>query len=101
MGNHIRNLLVSNEGLPQERIDVIYNGINPEQFAVSRDPSMRTDVRQELGLRTDQPVVMQVARFHPVKDHETGIRAMVHVAQRLPEAVLVLVGDGAQFGHRK
>ncbi|MDP7349282.1 MAG: glycosyltransferase, partial [Phycisphaeraceae bacterium] len=94
VGNHIRNLLVSNEGLPQERIDVIYNGINPEQFAVSRDPSMRTDVRQELGLRTDQPVIMQVARFHPVKDHALSIRAFAHVIEQLPDACLLLAGEG-------
>jgi glycosyltransferase involved in cell wall biosynthesis len=98
VGNHIRNLLVSNEGLAPERIDVIYNGIDPDQFALSRDPAVRAVVRQELGLQPNQPVVMQVARFHPVKDHETGIRAMAHVAQRLPEAVLVLVGDGDERG---
>lgn len=48
-----------------------------------------------MGVRDDELVVLQVARFHPVKDHATALRAMARVAEQLPRARLVLVGKGA------
>ncbi len=92
VGQFVADALVKNEGIPARRIKVIYNGINPEKFV--RPTSTRPAIRSELGLTPDQPVVLQVARFHSVKDHATAIKAMAKVIEQRPDAVLLLAGDG-------
>ncbi len=101
VGAWVKQALVSNEGLPEKRIEVIYNGIDPQQFQpVSQRLDERAAVRAELGLADDEIVVAQVARFHPVKDHATAIKAWALVQQKISaeapglKATLLLVGDG-------
>lgn len=71
---------------------VIPNGFDTAQLRP--DPGLRAAVRGELGLADDAPVVAQVARFHPVKDYPTFLRAAARLAERRPRAVFVLVGEG-------
>ncbi|MBK6531273.1 MAG: glycosyltransferase [Deltaproteobacteria bacterium] len=92
---YIKRLLVENEGIPASRIDVVYNGVDPSRF----DPSLRASldpagVRSGLGLDPSAQVITCVARFHPVKDHPTLVRAFSVAARELPHARLLLVGGG-------
>ncbi len=93
VGEWVKQALVDNEGLHPSRIEVIRNGIDPERFHPP-DADERLRARTTLGLNPQQPVALQVARFHPVKDHATAIRGWAHVAEQVPGAVLLLVGDG-------
>jgi glycosyltransferase involved in cell wall biosynthesis len=97
VGRFVARALVVNEGFPRNSVQVIYNGIDPDAFMLPNRELVRQQMRAELGLAEDQPVVLQVARFHPVKDHATSIKAFSHVAQQLPDAVLLLAGDGEQL----
>jgi len=103
VGQFVKQALVENEGIPARRIDVIYNGIDPSKFgpAVHNGDrvtaiNLRHQIRADLGLEADTPVVLQVARMHPVKDHVTAVAAMAYVVQEVPNAVLVMVGDGVE-----
>ncbi|MEZ5065337.1 MAG: glycosyltransferase [bacterium] len=87
----IRDCLRDNEGLPESRIRVLYNGIDPARFETVPD---RAALRAEQGVGPDDPVVGIAARFAPVKDHATLFRAFAHVRSELPSAKLVLAGDG-------
>jgi glycosyltransferase involved in cell wall biosynthesis len=91
VGAFVREALVRNEGLAERRVDVIYNGIAPGDEPTDDD---RRRARAELGIEDDRPVAMQIARFHPVKDHGTALGAWAKVHEQLPDALLVLVGDG-------
>ena len=51
------------------------------------------EVRARLGL-TDRPVVVCVSRLVPRKGQDTLIRALPGVLARIPDAVLLIVGDG-------
>lgn len=93
VGRYVRDALVANEGIASSRIDVIYNGIEPGPAPVEEQ---RASARDDLGIESDRPVVMQVARFHAVKDHATAIRAWQQVTAQQPNALLVLIGDGDQ-----
>ncbi|QDU72921.1 glycosyltransferase [Mucisphaera calidilacus] len=92
VGGFVRDALVRNEGLAGSRIEVVYNGIDTRGFGSPRRG--REEVRRELGLGAETPVAIQVARFHPVKDHATALRSMAHLTVSRPDAVLLLVGDG-------
>ncbi len=92
---YVKRLLVENEGIDPSRIEVVYNGVDPGRF----DHSVLTDgtrdrLRAELGLSASHQVVTCVARFHPVKDHPTLVRAFAHASKRRPDARLLLVGGG-------
>jgi L-malate glycosyltransferase len=98
VGHFSKQALVDNEGIWADRIEVIHNGIDIDKFKpVSASPEAaeaRAAVRRELGLGDEQPVVLQVARFHPVKDHATSVKAFGEVVKSNTQAVLLLVGDG-------
>ncbi|MCC7145743.1 MAG: glycosyltransferase [Phycisphaeraceae bacterium] len=96
VGQFIKQALIRSEGIDAARIDVIHNGIDPRKFALpdAEAGTLREKIRAELGITANQPVVLQVARLHPVKDHATALRAMAHVKVRCPNAVLLLAGDG-------
>ena len=86
VGKFVRQALISNEGIRGDRIEVVYNGIDETQFAADPTGQVRAAVRSELNIGEKQTVVMQVARFHPVKDHETGIRGFAAALQLAAEA---------------
>lgn len=98
VGRFVADALTANEGIPGERVRVVYNGIDPDAFPLA-DTESRAAARKLMGgpgEPGDGPVVLQVARFHPVKDHDTAVRGFAHALKRVPNARLVLVGDGPE-----
>jgi glycosyltransferase involved in cell wall biosynthesis len=71
---------------------IIHNGIDLRRFAP--DPLARADVRAELGLPADTSLVGLFARWDPMKDHGTFVRAAAQVATRDPSAHFLLAGQG-------
>lgn len=67
---------------------VVYNGIE------SPAPAVPGAFRAELGLGAAAPLALAIGRFHEQKDHPTLLRAWALVHQRLPHAVLALIGGG-------
>ncbi len=72
--------------------EVIPNGFDTDRF--TPDSEARRDVRAELGISPDAPVVGHVARLDAMKDHRTCLQAMAHVVRQVPDAVCVLAGRG-------
>ncbi|WJZ03184.1 glycosyltransferase family 4 protein [Corynebacterium freiburgense] len=67
------------------------SGVDTERFA----PTMRrSQVRARWGLSEHQPVVCCISRLVPRKGQDALIRAWPIVLQAIPDATLVLVGDG-------
>jgi len=95
VGRFVKGLVAANEGIAADRIEVVHNGIDPARFDPRHLANMRAEARGELDLSDRNVLVMQVARFHPVKDHATGLRAFAHALRHgATQAVLGLVGDG-------
>ncbi len=95
VGRFVKQALIDNEGITEARIAVVHNGIDPDAFNPA-DPQARAIARQAIGAADDTLVVMQVARFHPVKDHATAVRAIARVAKEKPNVQLCLIGDGSE-----
>ncbi|WP_425616576.1 glycosyltransferase [Anatilimnocola sp. NA78] len=94
VGESVKTALVKNEGIPGNKIEVIYNGVRLDDFTT--DASLREQMRSELGIRPQQPVAIQVARLDYLKDHSTAIRAAARVREQHPDFQLLLVGEGPE-----
>ena len=68
----------------------IPNGFDTERF--HPDEQDRQRVRTALNIPQDAPVVGYVARFHPLKGHQTFIRAAGRIYAQRPDVHFVLVG---------
>lgn len=79
------------DGFAAGRIEIIENGIELDRYG--RHPD-RSALRRELGLDPARRYVICVARFHPVKDHATLLRAFAAVTAARPDVDLLLAGDG-------
>jgi glycosyltransferase involved in cell wall biosynthesis len=73
----------------RDRIVTIPNGI---ELDWEHPPVL--DLRQQLGVDGDTPLVGTIARLAPQKAPEVFVRACARVADELPDARFVLVGDG-------
>ncbi len=83
-------------GVPQDRFYFLRNGLDFERFQPG--PPER-NVRAELGLGPNQPMVMTATRLSQEKKLERVIDAFPQVLSRIPEATLVMVGDGEDRPH--
>ena len=83
--------LSQQDGFPPERIEVIENGISLGSYGRATDPE---EARKELGLDPSTRYIALIGRFHPVKDHETMLRAFRDVRDQRSDVELLLVGDG-------
>ncbi|MGI5125221.1 glycosyltransferase [Pseudonocardia sp. CA-107938] len=82
-------------GYPDAKITVIHNGVEPDRYP-ARPPVRDADVRAELGIPVAAPVIGVVAVLRPEKDHAMLLRATRSVLAELPEARLVVIGDGPE-----
>lgn len=80
-------------GFSPPRFAVVVNGIDTETFRPA--PSARAVLRRSWGLEEDDVAAGQIARFHPMKDHATLLRAAALALPRQPRLRLVFAGDGA------
>lgn len=72
--------------------ETIPNGVPFEKYRFSED--IRSEVRAELGIDGDAPVIMEAARFSQEKNHGFLLRMFEHVLAIRPQAVLLLCGRG-------
>ena len=94
-GAAVRQALIDNEGLPESRVEVIYNGVDLKALS-KPTPGARERVRTEFGYSDNDFVAVQVARLHELKDHQTALKAVDEARHKIPGLRLLLAGDGDQ-----
>jgi len=86
--------LITDFGLAASKISVVHNGIDTDRFKVVPENGQES-AKRGLGL-TAGPVVGIIARLADIKGHAYLIRAMKSVLERIPDAQLLIVGDGKE-----
>ena len=94
-GNAVRQALIDHEGLPESRVEVIYNGVDLRTLG-KPSAGARERIRAELGYTATDFVAVLVARLHELKDHQTALRAVDAARKQIPGLRLLLAGDGDQ-----
>lgn len=80
-----------NWGYNTTKVRVIPNGVDAQRF--SPDPEARRAVRAELGLGHDSVLIGLFARYSPMKDHETFLRAAGMVHAWYPDVRFLMAGE--------
>ena len=81
----VKQVLINKLNLSNQKVEVIYNGIDVEKFATA------TSYQKSMFFDDTDKIIIQVSRFQKQKDQQTVIRAL----SDLPENYkLLLVGDG-------
>ncbi len=82
-------------GFPAEKIQVCYNGVDPEKYSLERVSEEKVmEVKQRYGLGNDDLMTLFIGRLVWIKGVDKLIRAMPHVLEKVPNAKLVIVGLG-------
>ncbi len=82
--------LAEYEKFPRDRVHTIYNGVDTEKFV----PSGGDNLRQELGIDDDTPLVGILAALRPEKNHELFLAGAKRILETVPETQFVIIGDG-------
>lgn len=84
-------------GYDAGRMVVLPNGFDVAAFRP--EPACRADVRRELGVAAEAPLVGVVGRLDPQKNHAGFFTAAGLVHKRRPDAHFVLAGQGLEPGN--
>jgi glycosyltransferase involved in cell wall biosynthesis len=77
--------------VPKRKVQVIFNGIDLEQFRQVGDPAA---LRASLGIPADAPVIGTTGRLNEIKRQDVLIHGFALLRDKVPNARLVLVGEG-------
>jgi glycosyltransferase involved in cell wall biosynthesis len=97
--NHITSIskatklaLIEFENIPENKIEVIYNGIKKPEVIEDNVSALR----QKLGISKDIRVLGTIARLDPIKNHKMMLEAFSLVLKVYTNTVLIIVGDGEE-----
>lgn len=88
----VKEHLIKDFKVNPEKIRVIYNGIDLENFSLP-GVEEKLKIKEKFSFR-DGPIIGIIARLSEVKGHLYLIKAMETVLSYLPKAQLVIVGEG-------
>ncbi|SOD02662.1 N-acetyl-alpha-D-glucosaminyl L-malate synthase BshA [bacterium JGI 053] len=88
VSEYLRRETVEAFGVPEERIEVIPNFVDPALYARSRYPC-----RKNAFLQEGEKLVLHVSNFRPVKRVRDVVRVFARLARQVPSR-LVFIGDG-------
>lgn len=86
VSNYLRDETIAQFNVPADRIRTIPNFVDLNEFRRGRDPCHRGEFAHE-----DEPVLMHISNFRPVKRVPDAVRVFARVNHRLPSR-LVKIG---------
>ena len=78
-------------GIPAQKLEIVRAAVDLRRFNVPRALA-----REALGLKPTDRVAVIVARLFPEKNHRFLLAAFAEAAERVPDAKLLIVGDGIE-----
>ena len=94
--NHVREVLNRYYGVPFDDIEIVPNGFAPEEFAPDIRAARRGKVREELGLKRDDIVLLFVAHELQRKGYATILGAIARLGRKDVRLLVVGRNDSSQ-----
>ncbi|MCH8270694.1 MAG: glycosyltransferase, partial [Planctomycetes bacterium] len=91
ISKHLKQWMVA-RGADPSRIEVSYCNVDHEYW--TRNPEVRTDVRCELGIGTDESVILFAGRLCAQKQPNVLAKTLLRVAQSGKQFTAIIAGDG-------
>ncbi|MCW3976735.1 MAG: glycosyltransferase family 4 protein [Candidatus Bathyarchaeota archaeon] len=91
VSSYTRNELTELYDVDEEKIHVIYNGVDTQKFEPNRD---RAGLRLELGLEEEQKIILCVGRLYYRKGINILLRSIPEVVQKFGDVKFVISGKG-------
>ena len=82
----------------EEKIHVIYNGVDVQKFKPNRD---KAGLRRELGLDEKQKIILYVGRLYQRKGLTTLLQSIPKVIQNFRNVKIVISGEGFKQNEEK
>lgn len=76
-----------------EKLEIVHNGLDERLYGTD---DKRKEVRTELGISENEFVVGCVGRLDKIKNHSFLIRVFAEYAKTVPNAKLILIGEGGE-----
>ena len=95
VSNYVKRSLVASCPIEEQRVRVIYCGVNPRNFAPAsgEEESRRDSLRRELGAAGRDTVLAGVlGRLEPRKGQDVFLQAASRLARRVPEMRFAVIG---------
>jgi len=83
VSRHTRDQLVERYDVPADRVRVVYNAVRPSERVAKLDPA--------------RPTVLYLGRLAAMKGVDTFLGAAARVAEKIPNAVFVVAGEGPEY----
>ncbi len=87
-------------GVPEERIEVIHNGVDSEAFHPRNREAFRLEVRRDLGIAPGAFVMLFLGSGFRRKGLDGVIAALAEVRKAIPQGVLLVAGKDRVEGYR-
>lgn len=91
-GDSIRDRIIKENNIPENKISVVYNGIEPG--GMSRDNELRNKIRRELNVNENEIVIGSVGRLVNFKGYKYLLSAFRIISEKISNTKLIIVGDG-------
>ena len=95
VSEEVKREIVTMYGVPQEKVRVIYNGVDDRRFHPRNRERARAAIKRQWSIPLDRPLVLFVGSGFQRKGLERLLR--VWGAERLNDLCLLVVGDDAQI----
>ncbi len=80
------------DGISSERIAMVYNGL-PMDFPLNKE--VKSNIREELGIESDIPLLISVGRLESVKNHQMLFDVFATLKQNNIKYHALIVGGGS------
>jgi len=92
VSSFVKTSVIKRLGFPENNIEVIYNYLDDDYFSESQ--YNRIKLRENLGLKEEEKVLITVGKLNPPKGHSYLFEAMSLVKKHHNRVKLLVVGDG-------
>lgn len=86
-------------GFNSEKIEVVWNGVDPKKYAPEKVPKNLIDkVRANYGIQADEKMILFIGRLTGVKGVDRLVMSMQNIVRSFPKTKLVVIGKGELEG---
>ena len=89
VSEQLKDMLLKYEFVKQDKVKVIYNGVNLDSYGLGRN----NKIRKELGFNQSDIIIGSIGNIRKPKAYDNLIRAAAIVVKRMPDIKFVIIGE--------